>query len=114
MPGLFLTELERARLSNFPSEIAANDVIGFFTLTLEQQLERNNRMDSDLYDDKLAGEITKERYQVKHDQFVTQKAEIEKQLRPPRAPSLRSRLYCSSYHKGRRNCTRVSPLTKNV
>jgi hypothetical protein len=33
MPGLFLTESERARLSNFPDEIAANDVIGFFTLT---------------------------------------------------------------------------------
>ena len=37
-------------------------------------------MDSDLYDDKLAGEITKERYHEKHDQFVTQKADTQKRL----------------------------------
>ena len=37
-------------------------------------------MDETLYDDKLSGEISKERYEEKHGQFVKQKTEIENQL----------------------------------
>ena len=33
-----------------------------------------------MYDDKLSGEITKERYKEKHEQFVSQKADIESKL----------------------------------
>lgn len=37
-------------------------------------------MDETLYDDKLSGEISKERYEEKHGQFMKQKTEIESQL----------------------------------
>jgi site-specific DNA recombinase len=47
---------------------------------LQSQLKRIVTMDETLYDDKLSGEITKERYEDKHGQFVSQKAQIEEQL----------------------------------
>ena len=37
-------------------------------------------MDETLYDDKLSGEINKERYQEKHELFMHQKADVESQL----------------------------------
>lgn len=40
--------------------------------SINQQIERLTRMDSDLYDDKLAGDITKETYQTKHATFMEQ------------------------------------------
>lgn len=40
--------------------------------SINQQIERLTRMDSDLYDDKLASDITKETYQTKHATFMEQ------------------------------------------
>jgi site-specific DNA recombinase len=48
--------------------------------SLQAQLKRINAMEETLYDDKLSGDITKERYEEKHGQFVSQKADIENQL----------------------------------
>jgi site-specific DNA recombinase len=47
--------------------------------SIQAQLARLRRMDEQLYDDKLAGEITKERYDVKHEEFTGQIKELEKQ-----------------------------------
>jgi hypothetical protein len=47
--------------------------------SIRKQLDRLQRMDEQLYDDKLAGEITKERYDVKHEEFTKQIKELEKQ-----------------------------------
>lgn len=47
---------------------------------LQGQLRRITVMDETLYDDKLSGEISKERYAEKHAQFVAQQGEIENQL----------------------------------
>jgi len=47
---------------------------------LRLKLERLSRMDEELYDDKLSGEITKERYQPKHEQFMTEKQSIKEEL----------------------------------
>jgi hypothetical protein len=44
-------------------------------------------MDGDLYDDKLAGEITKERYSEKHEKFKAQLSELEDQLTNANASS---------------------------
>lgn len=33
MPGQFLSQVERERLQSFPSEITANEIITFFTLS---------------------------------------------------------------------------------
>jgi Recombinase zinc beta ribbon domain len=48
--------------------------------SLEAQLKRIGSMDETLYDDKLSGDITKERYEEKHGQFMIQKADIESKL----------------------------------
>ncbi len=47
--------------------------------SIQRQLDHLQRMDEQLYDDKLAREITKERYDVKHEEFTTQIAGLEKQ-----------------------------------
>jgi site-specific DNA recombinase len=47
--------------------------------SLKARINRISNMDETLYDDKLSGEITKERYEVKHEQFVTQQAELQEQ-----------------------------------
>ena len=44
---------------------------------IDIQIERFKRMDSRLYDDKLAGEISREMYQSKHDAFMAQIGELE-------------------------------------
>jgi site-specific DNA recombinase len=48
--------------------------------SIQTQLDRIERMDSTLYDDKLAGDITQEKYKEKHEQLITQKDELTKQL----------------------------------
>lgn len=48
--------------------------------SIEMQLDRIGRMDDGLYDDKLAGEITQEKYEEKHGQFMTQKKELSERL----------------------------------
>jgi DNA invertase Pin-like site-specific DNA recombinase len=44
--------------------------------SINKQIDRLTRMDSDLYDDKLAGDITKEVYQTKHATFMEQLNEL--------------------------------------
>ncbi|QQR52008.1 hypothetical protein IPG36_05405 [bacterium] len=41
------------------------------------KLDRFKRMDGELYDDKLAGDISKERYEGKHEQFIKEIEEAE-------------------------------------
>ncbi len=48
--------------------------------SLQAQIERIERMDSMLYDDKLAGEISKPRYEEKHTEFVAQKVDARARL----------------------------------
>jgi site-specific DNA recombinase len=48
--------------------------------SLQAQARRIATMDETLYDDKLSGDITKEKYEEKHGQFMTQKTQIEDQL----------------------------------
>lgn len=49
-------------------------------VTIESQLSRINTMDEMLYDDKLAGEISKERYEDKRSQLQAQRKELQSQL----------------------------------
>jgi len=48
--------------------------------SVQLQIDRIGRMDESLYDDKLSGEITQEKYNEKHQQFVKQKAELSEQF----------------------------------
>lgn len=48
--------------------------------TLQAQIKRIDSMDETLYDDKLSGDISKERYEEKHKQFIAQKADLQEQL----------------------------------
>lgn len=43
----------------------------------DAQLSRLSRMDNELYDDKLAGDITRDMYDIKHAHFMAQKTELE-------------------------------------
>ncbi|HUD06814.1 MAG TPA: recombinase family protein [Candidatus Saccharimonadales bacterium] len=45
--------------------------------SMETQLVRLERMDNELYDDKLAGVIPLDKYEIKHAQFMAQKNDIE-------------------------------------
>jgi len=47
---------------------------------LNVQLDRLARMDNELYDDKLSGDISRETYAAKHEQFVSQKAELQAKI----------------------------------
>ena len=44
--------------------------------SINKQIDRLVRMDGDLYDDKLAGDITKDMYQAKHASFMEQLSEL--------------------------------------
>jgi site-specific DNA recombinase len=44
------------------------------------QIERINRMDDRLYDDKLSGDISQERFETKHAEFANQRTALQKQL----------------------------------
>lgn len=46
---------------------------------LDERIERIKRMDDMLYDDKLAGLISGERYQSKHDSFISEINDLQKQ-----------------------------------
>ena len=48
--------------------------------SIQTQIDRIKRMDDGLYDDKLSGEITKGKYEEKHEQFINQKTELNEQL----------------------------------
>ena len=45
--------------------------------SIQTQLSRLQRMDDQLYDDKLAGEIPKDKYDAKHEQLMAEKAQFE-------------------------------------
>ena len=48
--------------------------------SIETQIKRVSTMDDNLYEDKISGEITKERYGVRHEQLLNEKAEYQAQL----------------------------------
>ncbi len=45
--------------------------------SLDTQINRLTRMNNELYDDKLAGDITRDMYDTKHAHFMAQKTELE-------------------------------------
>lgn len=51
-----------------------------FVASIQIQIDRISRMDDVLYEDKLSGDITQEKYKEKHEQFMKQKAELIEQL----------------------------------
>ena len=52
--------------------MSSNDVAEEYRKSLETKLERLSMMDDRLYDDKLAGDITKELYEAKHKSILKQ------------------------------------------
>lgn len=60
----------------------ASDIEGRQRLasSIQAQISRIERMDETLYDDKLSGEISKEKYEQKHQQFAVQKDALELEL----------------------------------
>lgn len=48
--------------------------------SVKLQIERVEKMDDRLYDDKLAGETSQEKYEAKHADFREQKAKLQEQL----------------------------------
>ena len=48
--------------------------------SIQTQIDRINRMDDVLYEDRLAGDITADKYKEKHEQFIKQKTELTEQL----------------------------------
>lgn len=48
--------------------------------SIRLQIDRIQRMDDSLYDDKLSGDINQEKYGVKHEQLMTQKTDLNHQL----------------------------------
>lgn len=48
--------------------------------SVQAQLERINRMDDSLYDDKLAGDISQVKYAEKHTQFAEERKELNERL----------------------------------
>lgn len=60
----------------------ADDIAGRerMAASLKAQISRIEQMDERLYDDKLAGEIGKDRYEKKHQDFVAQKDRLELEL----------------------------------
>ncbi len=48
--------------------------------SIEAQLDRIRRMDSNLYDDKLAGDISEDKYSQKHQELNQNRLELEERL----------------------------------
>jgi len=48
--------------------------------SIQTQIDRVKRMEDTLYDDKLSGEITKGKYEEKHEQFMNEKAALNERL----------------------------------
>jgi DNA invertase Pin-like site-specific DNA recombinase len=57
--------------------------------SISTQIDRLKRMDGELYDDKLAGEISRDRYTAKHDIFTAQIKDLEDQLLRANRPTER-------------------------
>jgi magnesium-transporting ATPase (P-type) len=47
---------------------------------IRSKITRLDRMDDGLYDDKLAGEISQDKYEEKHGQFMAEKMELNERL----------------------------------
>ena len=65
--------MEQLKTRDESASIAARQSIS----AIDTQIERFMRMDGRLYDDKLAGDISREVYQTKHDSFMAQMSELE-------------------------------------
>jgi site-specific DNA recombinase len=63
--------------SRHQSDIENN---GQLTSSIQTQIERLTRMDTNLYDDKLAGDISIERYEIKHHELHKQIVELQDKL----------------------------------
>lgn len=48
--------------------------------SIQMQIDRIDRMDDSLYEDKLAGDITREKYKEKHEQYMNQREELATRL----------------------------------
>jgi len=48
--------------------------------SIQAQIDRLGRMDNNLYDDKIAGEVTLEKYELKHSEFMAEKKQLEERL----------------------------------
>ena len=59
---------------------AATDIREKEVTSIQSQITRLSRMEDGLYDDKLAEEITKEKYMEKHEQLKAQQAELRDKL----------------------------------
>lgn len=60
--------------------MANNDRSNRLASSVRTQLERLTRMDSNLYDDKLSGEISIERYEIKRAEIAKEKVVLEQKL----------------------------------
>jgi hypothetical protein len=49
-------------------------------VSIQAQLDRIGRMEDCLYDDKLSGDITADKYKEKHEQLIDQKVELNSRL----------------------------------
>lgn len=64
-------------------------------VSIQLQVERLKRMEDQLYEDKLAGDISIEKYTAKHEQFKAQREELEarkEKIEQTAAKSLEQRL----------------------
>jgi DNA invertase Pin-like site-specific DNA recombinase len=66
-----------AMQTRFKTDINSNEQL---VKSIKVQLERIERMSTNLYDDKLAGDITIERYEAKYSELMAQKLELEDRL----------------------------------
>lgn len=69
--------LSAAMRARHEETIATNEQI---ISSIQMQLDRVNRMDSNLYDDKLSGEISASTYAEKHEAFTEQRQALEAKL----------------------------------
>jgi hypothetical protein len=59
---------------------ASIDTNGKLADSIQTQIDRLVRMDANLYDDKLAGDIALDRYELKHIELMAEKIELEDRL----------------------------------
>lgn len=69
--------LAQAMRERHKTAIADNERLA---ASIQSQIDRIERMDRNLYDDKLAGDISAEAYQEKHDEFTSQKSALYERL----------------------------------
>lgn len=72
-----ITWVAAAMQERHQDSIETNDQLA---VSIQAQVDRLTRMDTNLYDDKLAGEILAERYEQKHSELMAEKAQLEERL----------------------------------